>query len=391
MADEICEVINEYIDASDSTRLDITPVFNEAASVITEAVTIALLSVLAATGDFSDAAQGNSAALVQEQGTLSESASHVGVFESTAADTADFSDALVVSRAELVEEEADFSDAASAAPPPATLAEEGALSDAALPATKMLVVVAEAADFAEAAGLMRSEVLAEEADASDAAIGTMLQGEEVSEEGDFSDAIAHIAHAGAVLAEVGDFADALAAAVSYTLTVNEEAVIEDMAYSGAAGGAWTMPTDTFAMSRWAGLPFNSIAEIDGKLYAASGDGLYRLDRAVADAGGIEVDASIRGGLTDFGDPSLKHASYYYLGYQSAGTMRVTVGYIPAGVEQSASYQMPARVANDPVPGRTKLGRGMRSLYWRVTLENVEGADFTIHAQSMLVDGSSRRI
>jgi hypothetical protein len=92
-----------------------------------------------------------------------------------------------------------------------------------------------------------------------------------------------------------------------------------------------------------------------------------------------------------GSSQIKRASYYYAGYESDGTLAVTVGCIPAGAEQSFTYTLPARHASDPTPGRAKLGRGMRSRYWRFTVENVEGSDFTIVDQRLIFESTSRRV
>lgn len=386
--DPVCEIIEESGDLSDSAVLTLT-LFGADAGALSDVAVPAPRNVVADTGDFSDAATGTPAAYLAEEADFSDAMvstlNAVNVLE----EQASFSDAVVGLVSETVADAADLSDSVAEGPIRATLADTADAGDAATPVVLVSETLAELADAGDHAIGVSAATVADTADATDAAYGVLASIETLADTADMTDEALPTVHASGILAETADLSEALFPIATVRIVVADEGFLDDLALAPGGTVAWTAPTDTFAMSRWAPPEYNSIACIGGKLYAASPGGLFLLEGD--DDQGEQIDAEIRGGLTDFGDPALKRPSYYYLGYEADGKLAVAVGYTARGVEESAEYTFPARKAEDPVSNRTKLGRGIRSRYLRETIRNVNGADFVLHDRRMLLDSTSRRV
>lgn len=153
------------------------------------------------------------------------------------------------------------------------------------------------------------------------------------------------------------------------------------------GAAWTASTDTFAMSRYTGYGFNSVAVVGGVLFGANDSGLYRIG-ATTDAGS-EIQASVTTGLSDAGDPAQKRVREVYFGYESTSPLNCSVtGTQRTGGEITSNYSMTARTADDPIAGRVKIGRGMKSRFLRFT---VSGSNFKIAEIRAVIDSLSRKV
>ena len=390
MADGLCEVINENAALSDQTLPTLAALAADAPSFITEVVSIVVGATLMASASLSDEINGISTARVEESAAIGDAAFTIGTFQGLAEEAFGAADRVRFTLVDTLEASAAITDAAVDSEPITLLHESATLSDVALPVSGRQATALESARLSDALVPVKSATLGDAAAVSDAALGTLPSVEVINESGAFADEVTSAGAAASVLAESGALSDALQATVSAQAEVPEEATIEGEAVLAASGAAWAAPTDTFAMSRWLLRDANSIAESDGALLVAGPGGIFRMDDGADDAGGELIEAQVRGGLGDLGTPSLKRTSAFYLGYQSAGTLRVTVGSIPSGVEESYSYLFPPRRAEVPVPGKAKLGRGQRARYWRITLENVDGADFTVHEALMDVEAMSRR-
>ncbi|HEJ3062490.1 TPA: hypothetical protein SL272_000821 [Pseudomonas aeruginosa] len=160
----------------------------------------------------------------------------------------------------------------------------------------------------------------------------------------------------------------------------DEADTDDFAEDGRGGLIWTCRSETFGMSRLLSADLRSLAVVQGTLCAVGPGGLYALDAAA-------LAPKVVTGLTDFGSEAEKRASYAYFGYSGA-PLTIRMGVVGEGSELTYSYDAPARVANAPVPGRVKLGKGARSRYWRFT---ILGSAFQLHDVKLIIDETSRSI
>lgn len=178
-------------------------------------------------------------------------------------------------------------------------------------------------------------------------------------------------------ARAGSFLEGVVHATGVSIS---SADADDFVEDGRGGAIWTCRTETFGMSRLLGADLRSLAVVHGVLCGAGPGGLYALD---ADARSPQVVT----GLTDFGSEAEKRASYAYFGYSGA-PLTIRMGVMTGGEEATYSYAAPARVANSPVPGRVKLGKGARSRYWRFT---IQGSTFQLHDVKLIIDETSRNI
>lgn len=171
--------------------------------------------------------------------------------------------------------------------------------------------------------------------------------------------------------------------------IKELASINGRVVEPLSGYAWTASTDTFAMSRYTGYRFNSAARIGNRMIAAAPGGLYVLS-GTTDAG-TDINASLATGLSDVGDPQQKRMREVFVGYESSGTLQFKVSGTGTGTEAGYTYALPARRANDQVAGRTKIGRGMRSRFWRFELFSKLGQPFKVYESRISIDSLSRKI
>ncbi|NIT14181.1 MAG: hypothetical protein GTN99_08085 [Candidatus Dadabacteria bacterium] len=137
---------------------------------------------------------------------------------------------------------------------------------------------------------------------------------------------------------------------------------------------WAANTETFDVANYTNYTYTKLGQFNGQSYGIKGDGVYLLEGA--DDAGTAIPARFVTGFEDFGTENLKHMPYAYVGYRADGCLTVKTKI--DGEELERSYEL-ARVSNTSgiKHARVKLARGVKSRYWQVGVENVEGADFEI--------------
>jgi hypothetical protein len=181
----------------------------------------------------------------------------------------------------------------------------------------------------------------------------------------------------------------------------ETLYVDDALEAKGDGTAWAASTDTYAMSRYAWNRQRGIGVIDGRLVLAGDGGFYELTGA--DDNGAKVAALVTGGLIDIGVPStrdqnaretgdqrLKRTHTVIIGYKG-GPFEFGVGETGHGVESRYWYPFIERDATDFCSSKAKLGRGLRSRYWRFLLRNVDGAGGMVKEQRVIVESTSRSV
>jgi hypothetical protein len=148
--------------------------------------------------------------------------------------------------------------------------------------------------------------------------------------------------------------------------------------------AWIINTQSLGVSRYTNYNFNSVA---GR-FAAADDGIYELT-GDTDAG-IPIPALIETGLMDFGSQMKKQIPDVYLGSTVDGrlVLKVTTSQDGKLIEDwytaTLDYEAPDN-------SRMKVGRGLKSRYWKFRLENVNGADFTLDDMGVRTVVLTRRL
>ena len=162
----------------------------------------------------------------------------------------------------------------------------------------------------------------------------------------------------------------------------------DVWYKDPGRVAWLMNTETTAVSWYNNFDFESIAQPPGKVLAVGPDGLYELGGSTDS--GERIDAEVVSGFSDFGVAQTKRVDNLYFGYTSDGRISVTTETYESGHPPS-TYYLEQRAAGAPRNSRVTPGKGLWGRYWRMTIRNVDGADFEVHDATVDIAVSSRRV
>ena len=169
-------------------------------------------------------------------------------------------------------------------------------------------------------------------------------------------------------------------------TVADIAVMTDESMLPKLDGfsAWTSNTETWAMSRYEGLPVNRLTVINGVVYGESDDGVYRMD--ISDE---IVSANVTTGKVDFGD-GLVHPSAAYLEYETDGNINMQVVTTQSGRAAGYRYLLPRETARNLTNGRILFGRGLRGRHFTFVL-NISAKEGYINNLAIEALPTKRRV
>lgn len=156
-------------------------------------------------------------------------------------------------------------------------------------------------------------------------------------------------------------------------------------------GAATTPgvvinTHARAVTTYAGLAFNSLAEFNGAFLAATAAGIVSLEGDTDQ--GQPIVAQVAGGVSDLSEAKMKRVLSAYAGYRAGGDLELTM--VNDG-QSVAIYRLEPRRLDEPHASRVKLGRGAVGRYWQWKLANRDGADFAMDALSLEVATLGRMV
>jgi len=151
---------------------------------------------------------------------------------------------------------------------------------------------------------------------------------------------------------------------------------------------WVLNHTSGAPSRYENYDFDAFAVIGQDYLAARGDAIYLLDGD--DDNGTDIDAIATIGRTDFDEPVLKRVTAAFLGLNSAGQAHLTLR-TDQGVT-SGPYKL-RQTPTASTTERAKFARGLKSRYWEMDIENVDGGDLQIKSAEFetIVLGEKRRL
>ncbi|HHA2772127.1 TPA: hypothetical protein ACOEQZ_001313 [Stenotrophomonas maltophilia] len=232
---------------------------------------------------------------------------------------------------------------------------------------------------------------------------TARRGYVVQEGGHFADALTSASQAIIFVREAARVGEQYAGTGKPVATVTDEAWFEERyqlpAGNGVADGhtarrvgaatAWTANADTWGMSRYTDWTFNALAVVDGVLHGTNEQGLHRLDGD--DDSGRPVQAHITTDREALTGEMTAGVRMLYAGAVTNGRLQATVDAAPKGQPVFYTYAFEPRDAEDLAPQRAKLGRGLKSRYWQVTVGNMAGAHFLIDTLSALDRAGQRRV
>lgn len=211
------------------------------------------------------------------------------------------------------------------------------------------------------------------------ATGRAIRRPLVRDSGELSDASAIILTARSTMRESARLASRAIPVTTHRPLVRDRAWISGRAEFVVTSDthAWSANVGTWAMSRYTGFPFESIA---GK-FAAGNAGVFSV-------GDGEVEAHIETGDIDFGSPSKKALAALYVVGTNTTPLDVSITADVRGQRMSADYQQMARDAADDRLIRSPIGKGFSSNYYRVRVGS--GDPFVIHRAEAVVSAESRR-
>ena len=165
-------------------------------------------------------------------------------------------------------------------------------------------------------------------------------------------------------------------------------VTSDVWYKDPTSKAWVMNTETTAMGWYDNFSFESIVSWKGRELAVGPDGIHELTGDTDN--GQKIDSLVESGFTDFGVAQTKRLDNMYFGYTSDGQIAVQTEVYESG-SPPFTYTLEERDANAPRNSRVTPGKGLWGRYWRLTITNVDGADFEVHDATVDIAVSTRRI
>ena len=139
---------------------------------------------------------------------------------------------------------------------------------------------------------------------------------------------------------------------------------------------WVLNTDLRAVTEYRNVPFDSFAILGGRTYGAGEGGIFEL--AGNTDNGLPINAWFRPFLTDFGAAKMKRVSDIWTGTSAKGLLVKVHTKDPATgnvTEDIYPVEYSHGTGNDKC--RVKVGRGLTSHWWTLTVANVAGADFAI--------------
>lgn len=139
---------------------------------------------------------------------------------------------------------------------------------------------------------------------------------------------------------------------------------------------WVLNTELRAVTEYRNVPFDSFAILNGRTYGAGDGGIFEL--AGNTDNGSPINAWFRPFLTDFGAAKMKRVSDIWIGTSAKGLLVKVHTKDPATgnvTEDIYPVEYSHGTGNDKC--RVKVGRGLTSHWWTLTVANVAGADFAI--------------
>lgn len=277
------------------------------------------------------------------------------------------------------------------------LADEGSVQDDAAAVVRKLVALAETL---RALGSVQGKLTAQAA----VAVAAVLEGRvsagwsaDAVDQAALADEVRNTMAAMLAVTDAAQASDAIAPTLRMMLLSSESVTVADdpaaalRALEELADGAvlyctirlggtdyqgWVLNTDLRAVTEYRNVPFDSFAMLGGRTYAAGDSGIFEL--AGDTDNGSPIDAWFRPFLTDFGAAKMKRVSDIWIGTSAKGLLVKVHTKDPATgnvTEDIYPVEYSHGAGNDKC--RVKVGRGLTSHWWTLTVANVAGADFAI--------------
>ena len=234
--------------------------------------------------------------------------------------------------------------------------------------------------------------------------------------GQFVDVSNNMLLAYATILDNANFADSAAPHITISLTAEDvgtltdglsaQRLLEVLAGDGARFGdigvyivdpsvyyyGVVVNADTGATSDYTNVPFNSLAWFfrEGWLLGSSPDGVFHIHEDYDSDFGDPIRSSVATAMSLLGDDRLKRVDSVVVGYTADSNLILKMRVIEHGQKAEYWYQLDPQVAEGPREGVIKVGKGLKSRYWQLEIDNRNGADFNLDSVTWYPVVTSRR-
>lgn len=388
-----CEILEDTATAASSiTAIDVIVLASGGANA-TDQVVVGTTQNVASAANAADTVTQSSFATVIDSANAGDSAAHTLTVVQALSDLARSQSRLYVVETISLQTSAQGTGTATAELPPTYVQDSASAADTISNTLLASVALANTAQAASFVAIGLAEAVASDASAADSAVATRTAQEAVS-----SAANGAVLVSPSATVRLPLLADVANGGASVTLFTATSIALADSALGGGSIWArnpdviaWVMNTESMAAHWYANFEFQSIAQIGEKVFAVTEDGLYELT-GDTDAGS-EIPAQVQYGFDDFKVPQRKRMDGVYVGYSATGSglqLTVEAREVADGAQTYAATVYDA-TGGAPRNTRFKPGKGMSGRYWRLTFENIAGANFSVTDIQADVAISQRRV
>lgn len=381
----VCDTASDTVLAS-SLSGDVTKAFTIERGTSSDALSLVIAAAFSDAIDATDAAAQVVASMASDLISATSAASQALTAQNLVEDVASIRAALLSSYSVTISDPIDATDALVQRLSHSVV-ETVSVDDVALTALQASTVVIDQALVTDACPPFMTNYVIDTIDITDSVSYLNTASIEVSDAVDVTDAVSVLATYLQHVTDTIGTSDSVSTSLSAVNVVVDESFAQDFV-TGPAGAAWSALAQTWGMSRYANMPFNSIASIGGQFVLASDDGFYTLN--ADNDGSSEVAASISLGKSEGKGGYLRRPREIYIGY-NGGRLAATVAGTVNGVETEYSYPFPVQVATDDTAAKVEPGRGLRSRYFTYGFQNQNGSRFQLRDARIMFDDTSRRV
>jgi hypothetical protein len=134
------------------------------------------------------------------------------------------------------------------------------------------------------------------------------------------------------------------------------------------------------ISQYQGYNFNSMVKFGDVYLGASSHGIYTLDTKDTDQD-AQIRAIMKTMTTDLGILNQKRLRKGYLGYETSGSLQLTVY---DDDNNARTYTLTSTLVDqEQHSGEIPIGRDGKGRYWAFKIENVHGCDFSVDSLSVI--------
>lgn len=271
----------------------------------------------------------------------------------------------------------------------AELSEAVAAGDTGVAASEVYATLIDALLFAE---IIQSRYLVDLAESLGAADAVALRATLLARGAEWFEVAAAPVAVFRLSASAGDWvtaADGLAAVLHAAVALTDGFVfVGTLPLDDGDYAMWAFNADTMAASEYTNTAFRNVVTHAGRTYGVLADGVYALT-GDTDAG-TAIDAMIRTGLTDLGQPGRKGVRKAYLYVRSDHLVYVKAVYDNDGQRSEVWYELTAKPTEPLLERHVEVGRGAKGTQWAFEVTNTDGGELDLRGIDVIPVLLSRR-